>query len=61
MPCVEYHLVVVLICLVKNGISLDLGKNWVGFFNNTFFRFLNAFSISVASGNSSTSLYCLYI
>ena len=29
MPCVEYHLLIVLICLVKSSISLDLeiGKN----------------------------------
>ena len=27
MPCVEYHLLLVLIFLVKSGISLDLGKN----------------------------------
>ena len=30
MPCVEYHLLLILICLIKNGISLDLRKNWVG-------------------------------
>ena len=29
MPCVEYHLLLVLICPVKSGISLDLKKNWV--------------------------------
>ena len=31
MPCVEYHLLLVLICLVKSGISLDLGKNRTGY------------------------------
>ena len=36
MPCAEYHLLLVLICLVKSGISLDLEKIWVGFFNNKF-------------------------
>ena len=36
MPCVEYHLLLVLICLMKSGISLGLGKIWVGFFNNKF-------------------------
>ena len=30
MPSVEYHLLLILICLVKSGINLDLGKNWVG-------------------------------
>ena len=24
MPCVEYHLLLILICLVKSGISLNL-------------------------------------
>ena len=32
MLCDEYHLLLILICLVKSGISLDLGKkNCVGF------------------------------
>ena len=30
MPCVEYHLLLILICLMTSGISLDLGMNWVG-------------------------------
>ena len=30
MPCFEYHLLIILICLVKSGISLNLGKNWIG-------------------------------
>ena len=29
MLCVEYHLLLVLIYLMKSGITLDLGKNWV--------------------------------
>ena len=29
MPCVECHLLLVLICLMKSGISLNLGKSWV--------------------------------
>ena len=29
MPYVECHLLLVLICLMKSGISLNLGKNWV--------------------------------
>ena len=29
MPYVEYYLLLKLICLMKSGISLDLGKNWV--------------------------------
>ena len=28
MPCVEYHLLLILISLVKSGISQDLGKNY---------------------------------
>ena len=31
MTCIEYHLLLVLICLVKSGISLDLGKNRTGY------------------------------
>ena len=32
MSCVEYHLLLILICFMKNGISLDLRKkNCVGF------------------------------
>ena len=26
MPCVEYHLLLILICLMKSGINLNLGK-----------------------------------
>ena len=34
MPCVEYHLLLILICLVKSGISLNRRKkNRVGFSN----------------------------
>ena len=29
MPCVEYHLLLELIILVKSCISLDLEKTWV--------------------------------
>ena len=28
MPCVEYHFLLILICLVTSGISQDLGKNY---------------------------------
>ena len=31
MPCVEYHLLLILIFLVKSGISLDLGKKRTGY------------------------------
>ena len=34
MPCVEYHLLLILISLVKSGISLDFGmKIYMGFLN----------------------------
>ena len=36
MPRVEYHLILVLICLVKSGISLDLRKNFSFFTTNKF-------------------------
>ena len=40
MPCVEYHLLLILICLIKIGISLDLGQNH-GFSNNKFLASLS--------------------
>ena len=41
MPCVEYHLLLILICLVKSGISQDLGKNYeLGFLKHNLNKFL---------------------
>ena len=31
MPCVEYHLLLILICLVKSGISHKVDKKRIGF------------------------------
>ena len=36
MPCVEYHLLLILICLVKSGISLNL-RIELGFWFIEFF------------------------
>ena len=33
IPYVEYHFLLVLICFMKSGISLDLGKSGMGFFS----------------------------
>ena len=40
MSCVEYHLLLILICLVKSGISQDLGKNYeLGFLKQNLNKF----------------------
>ena len=41
MSCVEYHLLLILICLVKSGISQDLGKNYeLGFLKQNLNKIL---------------------
>ena len=39
MPSVEYHLLLILIFLMKSGISQDLGKNYeLGYQSTSFWR-----------------------